>query len=695
MSFADRTFVSSLALSLALSGPLAAQDTPLTRDALPEAAKARFDALLAACEANGALPPGMESITGELNCDSILEIAENDPPGADGDQEETETVEDAGAEDDAATENAESASDAEAAVEADPQQEAATEAPAAEEAGGGDRAAEADPAAGAETEQTTEAQGEASAEAEGEVEGDTAVEAEAAPADDAEAETDAEPAESAEPTDEGNADEAATPADADDPAEETEPTDTAEPAASSDSGTDTADTTDAGSSDTPSDDPAAASESEADGDVDAETLEDALDQPGTDATEADGTSAAEDDATAGEDTGDTTAGQADTADESDQEAADGSDYAADPQDVEPMDSQAQADAVADSDDEAPAAAAAESDDSAEAEPEVTEEVVEESAVRESSQDFSTSAGGEARAEDDGDDDDNTLRNAALLGLGAIALNEILGADERVVSNTGDRVVVEDGGQLRILRNDDVLLRRPGAEVQTYSYQDGSTRQVITYEDGTTVETVRAANGRVLRRTRILPDGQEIVLFDDTRQAEAVRVNELPQATERRQVDFGQVGEDQLAAALRANEAQGVNRSFSLSQIRNIDAVRELVPQITVDSINFETASAAIRPSEAQELAALGNAMRRMIEENPNEVFLVEGHTDAVGGAAYNLALSDRRAESVALALTEYFDVPPSNMVLQGYGESDLLVQTQEAERRNRRAAVRRITPLLR
>ena len=59
------------------------------------------------------------------------------------------------------------------------------------------------------------------------------------------------------------------------------------------------------------------------------------------------------------------------------------------------------------------------------------------------------------------------------------------------------------------------------------------------------------------------------------------------------------------------------------------------------------------------------------------------------------ALSDRRAESVALALAEYFDVPPENLVTQGYGESDLKVPTQEANRENRRVVVRNITPLLR
>jgi outer membrane protein OmpA-like peptidoglycan-associated protein len=119
-----------------------------------------------------------------------------------------------------------------------------------------------------------------------------------------------------------------------------------------------------------------------------------------------------------------------------------------------------------------------------------------------------------------------------------------------------------------------------------------------------------------------------------------------------------------------------------------------VPEISVDTVQFATNSAAIRPEEAQALVSLGNAMREIILQNPGEVFLIEGHTDATGGEAYNLALSDRRAESVALALSEYFDVPPENMVLQGYGESDLAVETQADERANRRAAVRRITPLL-
>ena len=74
--------------------------------------------------------------------------------------------------------------------------------------------------------------------------------------------------------------------------------------------------------------------------------------------------------------------------------------------------------------------------------------------------------------------------------------------------------------------------------------------------------------------------------------------------------------------------------------------------------------------------------------------MVEGYTDAVGSDEDNLSLSDRRAESVAVALTEQFNVPPENLVTQGYGKQFLKIETPAPEEANRRVAVRRITPLI-
>ncbi|MBV7392877.1 OmpA family protein [Mameliella sediminis] len=274
----------------------------------------------------------------------------------------------------------------------------------------------------------------------------------------------------------------------------------------------------------------------------------------------------------------------------------------------------------------------------------------------------------------------------------VDLGKVLQRGDRVITNSGDRMVVQNNGVMRVLRNDDVLLNRPGTNVQTFQYKDGSTRNLMMYEDGTQVETVRAPDGRVLRRSSIAPDGTEVVLFDDTRPTEQVHVNELPELKGPTVVAYN--SDSDVNGALGAETNVEAGRQFSLAQVRDIEAVRKMAPGINIDTIHFASNSAAIRPEEAEELAALGYALLEAIALNPGEVFLIEGHTDARGHEAYNLSLSDRRAESVALALIEYFGVPPENLVLQGYGESDLLVRTDAAEQANRRAAVRRITPLL-
>lgn len=329
------------------------------------------------------------------------------------------------------------------------------------------------------------------------------------------------------------------------------------------------------------------------------------------------------------------------------------------------------------------------------------EVTEETA-RSSSEDFKPLAKSSAAAKSSSkqDDDNDTLKQigAAAAGvIGGVVLNELLGSNEEVAANTGDRIVIKRGsGDYYVLKDESALLRRPGARVETQRFADGSLRETVTRRNGVQVVTVRAPNGQVVRRERILPDGRSVLLFDDSERFEPIDLSDLPRAD----VERVEVQDDMDAAELRRLLAEkeadrAEERTYSLRQIREIRAVRNLVPLLELEAVTFETGSAAIRPSEAQELSKIGFAMREMIEENPYEVFLIEGHTDAVGSAAFNLALSDRRAESVALALTEYFEVPPENMVVQGYGESNLRIPTQEPERLNRRAAVRRITPLLR
>lgn len=335
-----------------------------------------------------------------------------------------------------------------------------------------------------------------------------------------------------------------------------------------------------------------------------------------------------------------------------------------------------------------AAAATSQEESAQ----VFNEVLRESDVRSSSEEFDTNI----RAE--GGDSDGGLskfEKALLLGLGAVAVGTILKNGDKVVSRSGDRVVVERDGELKVLKDDNALLRQPGNDVKTETFSDGSTRSTVTKPDGSRIVTIRSADGSVLRRVRVTPQGEEYLLFDDTREEEDILVTQLPEL-ERNYAQVGVRNEEELRAALQAEQdAAYFQNRFSLRQVRDIDRVRALAPEIELDAVQFASGSAAILPEQARSLARIGNALSELIAQDPRTVILVEGHTDAVGDETYNLALSDRRAETVALALTEYFDVPPENMITQGYGETSLKVPTLADEARNRRAVVRNITQLLR
>ena len=354
--------------------------------------------------------------------------------------------------------------------------------------------------------------------------------------------------------------------------------------------------------------------------------------------------------------------------------------------------------------QASAAATASTDTEALAsDPEVVTEQVTEGDVRAADEDFTTAVGEEATdpattATADTDTGGlSTFEKALVLGLGALTVGAILKNGDQVVSNSGDRVVVERDGELRVLKNDDVLLRQAGAQVATRTFDDGSTLTTVTRQDGSVVTTIRASDGTVLRRTLTTVDGTQVALIDDLDTTAApVEVASLPPVP--REVVTDQVAlNDQAAlqAALTANLLADTGRTYSLEQVREIRQVRALAPQVELAAITFETGSAAIQPSQADELAALGGAIRQIVANDPSAIFLVEGHTDAVGDAGYNLALSDRRAETVALALSQYFQVPAENLVTQGYGEQFLKVETQTGERANRRAAVRNISGLLR
>jgi hypothetical protein len=152
-------------------------------------------------------------------------------------------------------------------------------------------------------------------------------------------------------------------------------------------------------------------------------------------------------------------------------------------------------------------------------------------VRTAGEDFETAATSDVAASSSNNNRGlSNFEKALLVGLGAVAIGSILSNGDEVVSNSGDRVVLQGtDGQLRVLKDDDVLLRQHGSDVRTETFNDGSTRTFVSRADGSEVVTIRAADGRVLRRALIQADGSLIELFDDTREERAIDVSTLPRA----------------------------------------------------------------------------------------------------------------------------------------------------------------------
>ncbi len=111
---------------------------------------------------------------------------------------------------------------------------------------------------------------------------------------------------------------------------------------------------------------------------------------------------------------------------------------------------------------------------------------------------------------------------------------------------------------------------------------------------------------------------------------------------------------------------------------------ELIVRMPQD-ILFATDSAALQPTLRNDLYTLASSLNRY----PNTTVVVVGHTDNTGSAAYNQALSERRANSVQLALVQS-GVSPNRIRAFGAGEDQPIAtnQTYEGRALNRRVDIR-------
>jgi OOP family OmpA-OmpF porin len=106
------------------------------------------------------------------------------------------------------------------------------------------------------------------------------------------------------------------------------------------------------------------------------------------------------------------------------------------------------------------------------------------------------------------------------------------------------------------------------------------------------------------------------------------------------------------------------------------------------SLSFPTGSAMLTPAAQAQARSFGQAL--LMPQLANMRFRIEGHTDGVGNRATNVALSRRRAQSVADFLIA-MGVPRGRIDVQGYGPDRPLPGTARTSPQNRRVEAVRIS----
>ena len=104
-------------------------------------------------------------------------------------------------------------------------------------------------------------------------------------------------------------------------------------------------------------------------------------------------------------------------------------------------------------------------------------------------------------------------------------------------------------------------------------------------------------------------------------------------------------------------------------------------KIILRGVHFDFDKAVIRPVDRPVLDEAAETLKA----NPNVKVYVNGYCDAIGTRAYNLKLSQRRAEAVT-AYLEDKGIPASQLIPQGFGKTNFVAtnRTSVGRAQNRR-----------
>ena len=108
-------------------------------------------------------------------------------------------------------------------------------------------------------------------------------------------------------------------------------------------------------------------------------------------------------------------------------------------------------------------------------------------------------------------------------------------------------------------------------------------------------------------------------------------------------------------------------------------------RVAVYDIYFETGESVVKEESSDALEVIA----QYLNENPDDLYLVVGHTDNVGDYLMNLELSEQRANSVAKLLISEYGVEESQIMPVGVGPAAPVLSndTEGGRARNRRVEI--------
>jgi len=141
---------------------------------------------------------------------------------------------------------------------------------------------------------------------------------------------------------------------------------------------------------------------------------------------------------------------------------------------------------------------------------------------------------------------------------------------------------------------------------------------------------------------------------------------------------------QRAAALASDE-RAKRLTAQLEEMKAKQTERGIV--LTLGDVLFDSGRADMKPGALKTLEQLA----AFLQENPERNVVIEGHTDSVGSAEFNQALSERRALTVKNALIER-NISSNRITARGFGPSKPLVSNDSAAGRQQNRRVEIVLP---